>query len=254
MPNLQYIFTKKQNLFLKTNSQRINFQSKILFKAIKITHRTIDKLVAFDIDIMDILGMRNLSTIIGELFVRAIEKTSHNVFIRNPHQDGYPDLLSLHKEGLSHWKKLKGRLKEKGPFSPFKEGGIEIKATCGAVPNPNICSKKGITKPGMKDTRISVMTSYDWKAHHRKTNNLVGILWDFIEKKPRIVAVFYSNKLQRKDWGKIVQPKKGGGRTTSVSIMTRKGIKKMYEGYVAVVKDQRYIAFLNKYNKGDLIK
>jgi hypothetical protein len=58
------------------------------------------------------------------------------------------------------------------------------------------------------------------------------------------------SNLEEADWGKIVQPKEGGGRTTSVSIMTRDGIKKMYDGWVAVLDDQRYIDFFNKFNSG----
>ena len=51
---------------------------------------------------------------------------------------------------------------------------------------------------------------------------------DFIEKRPRIVATFYSFSLSDTDWGQIIQPRKGGGKTTSVSIKNREGILKMY--------------------------
>ena len=113
-----------------------------------------------------------------------------------------------------------------------------------------MCQKRGLLKPDIGDTRISFLTGYDWKAHHRETNNLLGIIWDFINGVPRIVAVCYSNKLIEEDWGKIIKPKEGGGRTTSVSIMTREGVKKMYDGMLAVNnKDNRYIDFFNKYNK-----
>ena len=97
------------------------------------------------------------------------------------------------------------------------------------------------------------MKGYDWKAHHRETNNLVGVLWDFLERRPRIVAVFYSAKIQQRDWGKIVQPQAGGGKTTSVSIMARTGIEKMYKGWVCVLKEGGYSEFLNRRNRGDLI-
>jgi len=105
----------------------------------------------------------------------------------------------------------------------------------------------------MGDTRIEVMKSYDWKAHHRETNNLIGILWDFENTIPQIVAVFFGNNLTDNDWGKIVQPKEGGGRTTSVSIMSRQGVKKMYKNWIMIKNDDRYINFVNKYNKDNLI-
>ena len=63
--------------------------------------------------------------------------------------------------------------------------------------------------------------------------------------------IILSNNLELNDWGKIVKPKAGGGRTTSVSIMTRDGIKKMYDNTLLVIDDQRYIDFLNKYNKSN---
>ena len=40
-----------------------------------------------------------------------------------------------------------------------------------------------------------------------------------------------------------MKPKAGGGRTTSVSIMTREGIKKMYDNTLLVIDDERYINF-----------
>jgi hypothetical protein len=78
-------------------------------------------------------------------------------------------------------------------------------------------------------------------------------LWDFIEGVPGIAAVFFSADLSKADWGEIIQPKAGGGRTTSVSIMSRNGVKKMYEGIVYVIDDKRYSTFLNRYNGGDII-
>ncbi|PWF20871.1 bsaAI [Corticimicrobacter populi] len=149
--------------------------------------------------------------------------------------------------------KQKRGLREKSPFSPFPNGGLEIKATCGSVPTPMECAKKGIEKPDMGETRIHLLRGYDWKAHHRETNNLVGILWDFINGTPKIVAVFFGTDLDEQDWGKIVHPREGGGRTTSVSIMPRHGVKKMYCNWIAVKQDPAYINFLNNYNKGNLI-
>ncbi|NCO76167.1 MAG: bsaAI [Cyanobacteria bacterium] len=146
-----------------------------------------------------------------------------------------------------------GELRDKSPFSPFINGGIEVKATCGSVPSPSELRKKGLTKPDMGDTRIKMLKGYDWKAHHRETNNLIGLLWDFDNKIPLIIAIFFSSNLTENDWGKIVTPKEGGGRTTSVSIMPRDGVRKMYNNWILVRDDQRYINFLNKYNKSSLI-
>jgi len=214
----------------------------------------IKRLRDFEVDVFGLLGMRNLSSFVGELFGSCLIKQSKGLFIKNPHQDGYPDLLLLDdKFGKPLWKSLALRAREKKPFSPFITGGIEIKATVGNVPTPKELAKKKMTKPDIGDQRVDLLKGYDWKAHHRDTNNLIGILWDFINRTPSIAAVFYSNQLQTKHWGEIIQPKKGGGRTTSVSIMTREGVTVMYQGWLAVLDDDRYINFLNLHNQGNLI-
>lgn len=207
------------------------------------------------VDLFHILGMRNLSAFVGEIFARNLANVSQGILKNNPHQDGYPDLLLLDKIGLQIYRQIEQEqgIQSKAPFSPFANGGIEIKATCGSVPTPAMCQQKGLQKPNIGDQRIALLKSYDWKAHHQETNNLLGLLWDFIDGLPVIVAVFFGNNLNTLDWGKIVQPREGGGRTTSVSIMSRLGVFKMYENWVIVLNDPRYINFLNKYNHNTLI-
>lgn len=107
----------------------------------------------------------------------------------------------------------------KKKYSPFLTGGFEVKSTCGNV------GSNGSTI--FRECRNS--TRFDWKAHHRQTNHLIGIHWDFIDKVPTIISIFYSNKLVIEDWGSIVLPKENGSRTTSVSVMRSSGIKKMMD-------------------------
>jgi len=229
----------------------VTIPSTFLHDAIAIAHSVIDQFTDFGVDVFSLLGMRNLSAFIGELYAAAMIKASNHQFVKNPHQDGYPDLLLMDPTGQNLWHSLTTRRREKGPFSPFASGGIEVKATCGAVPTPDQCRKKGFDKPDLGDQRIRCLTGYDWKAHHRDTNNLCGIIWDFIDNIPRITAVFYSHELTVNDWGNIVQPKENGGRTTSVSIMNRLGVKRMYEGWHLVIKDERYIRFIDSYNRSN---
>lgn len=226
----------------------------VLNQALNNTHAMLKQLNGYPIDVFKILGMRNLSSFVGELFASCLSKASNGLLKSNPHQDGYPDLLLMDQKGIDLWNSLSDMLKDKAPFSPFENGGIEIKATCGAVPSPKILLKKNKFKPEIGDQRIELLTSYDWKAHHRDTNNLIGLLWDFVDNVPTIVALFYSATLNQEHWGKIIQPTEGGGRTTSVSIMAREGVKKMYEGTVLIVDDPRYVNFVNKYNKDSIIK
>ena len=82
---------------------------------------------------------------------------------------------------------------------------------------------------------------------------MLGLLWDFEDGIPIIVACFYSSSLAQEDWGEVIQPKKGGGRTTSVSIMNRKGVKKMYDSWICVSDSPTLIGFLDKHNKGEML-
>lgn len=95
----------------------------------------------FDINIFETLGMRNLSGMVGEYYARSVARISKGKFQSNLHQDGYPDLLLTDtKEKLSYFEKLytikdgKKYPIDKESFSPYKYGGIEIKATCGSTP------------------------------------------------------------------------------------------------------------------------
>ena len=251
---MTYLINQNATTSFKTGlGETVNIDILIFEKALAETHRILE-IIKKDIpvDIFSILGMRNLSAFVGELFAKCLALESNGLFIGNPHQDGYPDLLLMNQSGKAIYEELRKSelLRDKAPFSPFKNGGIEIKATCGSVPTPKECTKKHLHKPDMGETRIALMRGYDWKAHHRGTNNLIGILWDFNNGIPHIAAVFFGNTLDENDWGKIVMPKEGGGRTTSVSIMTRPGVKKMYLNWIAVQNDSRYVNFIDQYNKG----
>ena len=224
-----------------------------LLGAVNAAHALIDDLYSADLEVTTVLGLRNLSAFVGELFAAALGKASDGLLLPNPHQDGYPDLLLMDAHGRKAWNQLAEHLDEKTPFSPFAGGGVEVKATCGAVPTPAVCKRRGIKRPLIGDSRISCLLGYDWKSHHRSTNNLVGLLWDFVAGRPRVAAVFYAGNLAEDDWGEIVRPRAGGGRTTSVSVMTRSGIRKMYEGWLCVLSSGGYREFLNDRNGGDLI-
>ena len=84
----------------------------------------------------------------------------------NLHQDGYPDLLLTNTgERLDYYRSLytekKGKKypKDKALFSPFKYGGVEVKATCGSTPAASI-----MPKPLIGEQRITkVMLKKDWQ-------------------------------------------------------------------------------------------
>lgn len=237
---------------LITINDKIIIEPKNILCAINCCNEAIQALdeqtKQFDINIFEVLGMRNLSGMVGEYFAKSVQKCSNNCLQSNLHQDGYPDLLLTNSiEKLNYFNSLyvenngKKYPKNKMMFSPFKYGGIEIKATCGSTPSASV-----IPKPLIGEQRILLVNSFDWKAHHRETNNLLAIFWDFVNSVPTIVACFYRNDLTIDDWGKIVQPKENGGRTTSVSIMTSKGVSKMCNGWIAVINQEEYISALSK--------
>lgn len=239
----KYIVNKLHGVFIKgeqiLNNQEIVEAICYSNEALKSLNLETSKL---DINIFEALGMRNLSGLVGEYFAKSVQKHSNGKLASNLHQDGYPDLLLVdspikkaYYESL--YTKKDGRLYPscKDVFSPFKYGGIEVKATCGSTPP---ASK--ISKPLIGEQRISLLNSFDWKAHHRQTNNLLGILWDFINEVPAIVGCFYCGNLSLNHWGSIVKPKDGGGRTTSVSIMTSEGVKEMCSGWIAVIDRDEY--------------
>lgn len=207
-----------------------------------------DSASLYDINVFEALGLRNLSGFVGEVFVSNLQSVSQRSFTKNPHQDGYPDLLNTNTND----KKLyfnsiidiidnKVYPKNKDLFSPFRYGGLEVKATCGNTPPAD-----KVPKPLIGESRIKLLESFEWKAHHRDTNNLIGLLWDFIDGLPTITACFYCNELTIDDWGNIVHPKDGGGRTTSVSIMKTKGVKKMCSNWIAIIDNDIYLDKLSK--------
>ena len=231
------------NLVLPRNAQ-INIDA--IATTLQKTNEVFEKLTDVAPYVYELLGMRNLSAFVGAAFAKELQEASQGLLLLNPHQDGYPDLLLMDKTGLDQLASTGLDNRSKEPFSPFPTGGIEIKATCGDVPSAKELVKKGSNKPLIGEERISIVTAFNWKAHHRETNFLMGLLWDFVEGKPAITAVTFSADLEEEDWGRIVQPKEGGGRTTSVSIMAKSGVRKMLSNALFVIDDERYRAKIKK--------
>jgi hypothetical protein len=238
---MKYLVNENVDLHFNTSSLEVSN----IIDSVKNSHKILRDIRNFEVDIFSILGMRNLSAFVGEVFVCSLAKCIPQKLYKNPHQDGYPDLLDVSSsEALALF--TENNNGNKSFFSPFKFGGIEVKATCGSVP------KSTSIQPKLQigEQRSSLLKGYDWKAHHRETNCLIGLLWDFDEQGCiQITSVFYQNKLLESDWGAIVKPKEGGGRTTSVSIMTREGVAKMVSNWILIQENQQLLDFLLKYNR-----
>jgi len=181
------------------------------------------------VPVSELLGLRNLSSLVSSVIVSELaEVCRENLFI-NPHQDGYPDLLPNTPAALEYSEEVRnaGRWSDKSAWTDTGLGGAEVKATCGNTP-----SASKIPKRLLGEERSDIIVGYDWKAHHRETRRLVAAIWDFVDTVPTVTTLLYRNDLGEEDWGTIVAPKEGGGRTTSVSIMTRSGVRKMAEGWM----------------------
>lgn len=253
---MKYLINKNANTtFIGGNGQPYTIDVQMIEDAVMAANEELKSLYAVSPKVFPRLKMRNLSGFIGETYVDNFADVSTDLFIKNPHQDGYPDLLLNDEFGRTVLAEieLSGKMMAKAPFSPCETGGTEVKATCGSVPTPAECAKRDVTKPDMGDTRIDLMKGYTWAAHHRQTTNLTGIFWDFDDTMiPQIAAVFFGNSIDESDWSVVSVPKEGS-RTTNASNLTRAGVKKMYDNWVLVKDDSRYIDFLNHYNNDNLI-
>jgi hypothetical protein len=178
--------------------------------------------------ITDLLDLRTLSGLMGEALATTLAKHCP-LLRRNPHIDGYPDLLNLSSPQASTL--FSEGTRESFILFPF--GGIEVKNTCGI-------RKSGDLLPGQ--TRIGSIQRPKWKAHHRNTNNLLATYTDFLDGLPVIAAVMYSDRLAEGDWSMKHQPK-AGSAMTSFCELTNTGYAKLREGLLLCLDSDTYLTF-----------
>lgn len=181
------------------------------------------------VPVSELLGMRNLSSLVSAVVAAEVAAVLGERVLLNPHQDGYPDLLPRTSGFNAYAERVRaeGAWSDKSRWTDPGFGGIEVKATNGNTP-----AAKKVAKRALGEERSDIIMGFDWKAHHRETKALLGCTWDFVDGIPTVTALFWRNDLAEEDWGKIVAPKEGGGRTTSVSIMSRHGLAKMARGWM----------------------
>lgn len=197
----------------------------------------------FDINIYETLGTRNLSGFVGEHFAKCMRLCSNDNLVSNPHIDGFPDLL-LNDSPIKK-KYLLDNIEtdengvvhpiNKEAFSPYKYGGIEVKATCGGA-------KAGITLM-VGEQRFPNVSTLGWKAHHANVNHLLAVLWDFINEIPTIIACFYQDNLTAADWRAPYRPT-GDSHGTNMVGMSTDGIHHLCSNWWAVIDDPMYIKCL----------
>ena len=92
-------------------------------------------------------------------------------------------------------------------YLAFPDGGLEVKNTFGVKRRGADLAQRQ-TRTGLIQKRLV------WKAHHRMTNNLVGLHSDYIDGTPQIVAGYFASDLTVDDWTEKQQPKVGSTMTS----------------------------------------
>lgn len=149
------------------------------------------------LDLFDIIDLRMLSGLVGELFSSAVAGAD-NRLLKNPNIDGYPDLCDVSTGDTAY---------STADFIAFPGGGLEVKNTFGL--------KRTGVDIGPRQTRSGlIQRKLVWKAHHRSTNRLVALRSDYISGVPQIVAGYFSSDLIPADWTEKQQPREGSTMTS----------------------------------------
>ena len=201
-----------------------SINSKHILNTVIATNKLLTEL---PISLYNIIDYKTTSTLIGRFFCDTLATQVEGALV-NPIEKGHPDLIP--KEG------------ENASESQLRNypTGLEVKCTIG-----NIRTGANL-RAGNK--RIDSLTGITWQAHHQEVTELLGLIWDFANKTnsqaflyPAITGAFFSDKLDKADWGVISGTT---GRNTKVCGMKSSGRKKMIDGLILVYKE-----YLNKYIK-----
>jgi len=168
------------------------------------------------------IDLKTLSAIVGAVFVNDL--ATEVGAIVNPIEKGHPDMIPMEGKNASE-----SQLRN-------YPNGLEIKVTVGNV------SQGSKLLSGMP--RINQLTGITWQAHHREVNHLLGLVVDFAgivndnRYYPIITGAFYADNLSVEDWGEISGTT---GRNTKVTGMNASGRKKMGQGWILLLDQDRYL-------------
>lgn len=200
-------------------------------------------------DIYEILGQRNLSGFVGEVFVRSFSRTVDG-FRYNPHADGRPDLLDIGANVAETF--LEGKCFDadgtaiRSFLAPFKYGGIEVKSTIGTPVHDH--KKKLEELHGVKNfeigmPRIDFLNSITYWGHHTSCENLLGLYYDYVAEHdfvPQIMMIMHSELEIEKDWNAVSIGKKGSKKTSNTSL-TKPARNKLLNKIVVVTNSKVYV-------------
>ncbi|MDA9052944.1 hypothetical protein N9H65_02405 [Planktomarina temperata] len=209
-----------------------------------------------DFDLFDILGQRNLSGFVGEVFVASLEKNLSG-FIKNPHEDGRPDVIDIQTVNAKDYfwgtcfSKYEGKtLPLKTKLAPFYFGGIEVKASIGG--HTQKTKKQFIDDTGLKNFKIGVsrrnyVKTITYWGHHRKCENLIGLYYDFVEEAgsaPQILAVMHS-ELEEADWTEVSIGRTGSKKTSNCHL-TSQGKTKLIQSTIIKTSLTKYASTFDR--------
>lgn len=246
------------NKALNINGLCVSSQSVI--HATEKTNQYLNKIseyfIDLDIEIFHILGQRNISGFIGEVFSKFLEKEIVDLK-SNPHQDGRPDLINLSTlESKSFFSKSFVHDNKnnpiKGNFTPYPFGGLEVKCSIGdlrsmkkEVKSKILQNKYGVDEIDINIPRIDFFSGINYWAHHQDCSDLLGLYYDYYGKSkfnPQIISVFYA-KLEREDWYDLSIGKEGSKKTSNTSLRPS-GKDKIKRGMISIIDDEYYIEAL----------
>ena len=168
------------------------------------------------------IDLKTLSAIVGAVFVGDLADQVGAIV--NPIEKGHPDIIPADGQNATE-----AQLRN-------YPSGLEIKVTVGNV------SKGSNLQPGTP--RINQLTGITWQAHHREVKSLLGLTIDFAgtlhdgRNYPVITGAYYANNLAEEDWGEISGTT---GRNTKVTGMNVSGKKKMGEGWILLLDQDKYL-------------
>lgn len=209
-----------------------------VLRAIESTNQKLRSISDFtkslSLDIFKVLDLRTLSGAVGETFVGEMSEIIPGLK-KNPSIDGYPDLVQcVTPEMLTYYNSYASQDSKES----FQFGGIEVKNTFGY-------KKSGIDLFDGEQRIDRINKRLEWKAHHQKTNHLLGLYSDYINGYPAIVAAFYSDCLSPDDWSVRAEPQ-GNSAMTSFSTLLTPGYKKMLSGIKICLDDPQYLQFFGQ--------
>ncbi len=191
-----------------------------------------------------ILGQRNLSGFVGEVFKGALHQQA--TFLEpNPHPDGRPDLLDLTSpEAVAHYveecHEPESNLPIKAALAPFRFGGLEIKCAIGSVRGGSASDYPVGT------SRADAVTGLTYWAHHRHACRLVALYYDFdvLDGSPGIKAIFFA-EVEKNHWAPVSIGRPDRKKTNNTRLL-KTGMDLVKQGLVGYDSTDQYVAMLRR--------